>query len=935
MDPMCTVTFARRTRRGVVRREVREGYARAPAFRRRGERVDAAALAALAAAARSRGEACGFVVPDSNVVLHQLDVLEHAGLACPGLNRLIICQTVAAEVRARDRRAHRRLLALARDPGRVVLTLANECVAAAAPRRAAGESANDANDAAIRAACALVRDAGGDPVLATDDKGNLARARAMGLRAAPTLGLCALLDPALADFVRREEVDPGPAVYAAHLAPVDLARGVAAGTLRRGVFRAAAAFRGAVRCDDGDEFVVEGPAHVNRALDGDAVVVAAVLDPDGAPAGLDARTVPELKAALAERGLSASGLKAALRARLVHAAAADADDGCGIKPNCAEDVGGRRGQVVGVLARRAHELCGSFERSGRFRPLDRRFPRVIVEKRRPDVSKRVVVRIDAWERTSRLPRGHFVAKLGARGDKATETTCILRELGVAAGPFSARAMGCLPPADFDVGADARAARRENLRDWVVCSIDPPGCRDIDDALSCSFADGVYHVGVHIADVTRFVASGSPLDEEARARGTSTYLVDRRLDMLPVLLTADLCSLRAGVDRLAFSAFIDVAADGTVVGARYARSIIRSRAALTYGQAQAMLDADDGTDVSRSVNRLAALARVLRRNRQDNGALTLASPEVKFKLDREDQPTDVGAYELFEANRVVEEFMLLANVAVAGTLAAKFPALALLRRHPAPPLERFADFLAQAAGRGFALDASTSKRLAESLDAATSDTDAQLNTLLRIAATRCMAPAAYFCCKEFNGDARRHYGLAAPLYTHFTSPIRRYADVVVHRLLAAAIGDKPLPPQYAARDASTELGRLATDLNRLSTNAQRAGRRSVALHTLLFFQKRPLDRCEGRVLKVRDGRLDVLLPAFGVEASIRVDGSLVEEGALAWAVAGRSVAVRVFDAVQVRVAVAKADADADDAVVLSLVDPPPPSSEPAAKRARTA
>jgi len=191
----------------------------------------------------------------------------------------------------------------------------------------------------------------------------------------------------------------------------------------------------------------------------------------------------------------------------------------------------------------------------------------------------------------------------------------------------------------------------------------------------------------------------------------------------------------------------------------------------------------------------------------------------------------------------------------------------------------------------------------------------------------MAPAAYFCCRDEQGEQRRHYGLAASLYTHFTSPIRRYADVVVHRLLAAAINDKPLPPSYASRDASTQLGRLATDLNRLATNAQRASRRSVALHTLLFFSHKPMDRCEGRVLAVRDGRLDVLLPQFGVEASIKVDG-VVKDGGLAW----DDVVVRVFDRVVVRVTVAKRDEVADDAVVLGLVEPAPPRSagEPAAK-----
>ena len=863
--------FARRTRRGVVRREVREAHDGEETFRRRGAPVSKEAL---------RDEKASYVLPDTNVILHQLDVLEHRDVKCDQLDRLVICRTVAEEVRARDRRCYRRLLALIRDPSKQVLTLHH-----ASPKPLLRESMNDANDRAIRDAAALVKRVCGDCVLCTDDADNRRKAKQSHLRALSTLELCALVEPSLSDRVcRHDEEASSEQVYAPHLPPQELTKGVASGTFTRGVFRATSAFRGSV-----SDISIEGN-NCNRALDGDEVVVERVKE---------AEVTNE-----------------------------EEDD---VQLNVGEDLKSSSGRVVGILKRRPVELCGSFESSGRFRPLDRRFPRVIVEKRVKNTDTRIVVKIDGWDASSKLPRGHFVAELGKRGDKATETTCILRELGVAAGPFSAKAMGCLPSPDFNVEADALHSKREDLRASVICSIDPPGCRDIDDALSCSYDEGVYKVGVHIADVTRFVESDSALDNEAKSRGTSTYLVDRRLDMLPVLLTADLCSLRANVDRLAFSAFIDVDEEGTILKTRYARTVIRSRAALTYEQAQRMIDSSDSSDVGTSVRRLCTLARVLRQKRIDNGALALASPEVKFKLDREDQPTDVSSYTLYEANKVVEEFMLLANVCVASTLAERFPALALLRRHPAPPLERFSDFLEHASRKGFSIDASTSKNLADSLDAAIDPSDPELNTLLRIAATRCMAPAAYFCCRDEQGEQRRHYGLAAPLYTHFTSPIRRYADVVVHRLLAAAINDKPLPPSYASRDASTQLGRLATDLNRLATNAQRASRRSVALHTLLFFAKKPLDRCEGRVLAVRDGRLDVLLPQFGVEASIKVDG-VVKDGGLAW----DDVVVRVFDRVVVRVTVAKRDADADDAVVLGLVEPAPPrsSGEPAAKKRRT-
>ena len=181
-------------------------------------------------------------------------------------------------------------------------------------------------------------------------------------------------------------------------------------------------------------------------------------------------------------------------------------------------------------------------------------------------------------------------------------------------------------------------------------------------------------------------------------------------------------------------------------------------------------------------------------------------------------------------------MLLANVQVAAKLAERYPALALLRHHPAPPPERFEQLVAHAARRDHAIDVSSSKNLADSLDGAVDADDPYLNKLLRIAATRCMAPAKYFCARDRAAGDRGHYGLAASVYTHFTSPIRRYADVVAHRLLAASIGREALPPAFSAPGASAALGDLAESLNRRTLNAQRAGRKSVALHTRLFFRE---------------------------------------------------------------------------------------------------
>ncbi|CAA0838150.1 ribonuclease II family protein [Striga hermonthica] len=443
---------------------------------------------------------------------------------------------------------------------------------------------------------------------------------------------------------------------------------------------------------------------------------------------------------------------------------------------------------------------------------------------------------------------------------------VLIENDIDARPFSSQVLACLPPLPWVVSAeDIANPIRKDLRHLRVFSVDPPGCRDIDDALHCTLLpNGHFEVGVHIADVTNFVQPGTPLDDEAAQRGTSVYLVERRIDMLPKPLTEDICSLRSDIERLTFSVIWEMTPEAEIISTRYTKAIIKSCAALSYVEAQARMDDSRLMDpLTTDLRNLNALAKIMRQKRIERGALTLASAEVKFQIDTETHdPLDIGMYQIREANQMIEEFMLAANISVAKKILEHFPLTSLLRRHPSPTKEMLEPLLRTAAAVGICLDVTSSKALADSLDHAVGD-DPYFNKLIRILATRCMTQAVYFCSGDLSPPEFSHYGLAAPLYTHFTSPIRRYADVIVHRLLAASLGISKLPDIFQERPRLTC---IADNLNYRHKNAQMASRASVELHTLIYFRKRPTDT-EARILKIRSNGFIVFVPKYGIEGPV--------------------------------------------------------------------
>ncbi|KAK4702251.1 hypothetical protein P7C70_g3973, partial [Phenoliferia sp. Uapishka_3] len=499
--------------------------------------------------------------------------------------------------------------------------------------------------------------------------------------------------------------------------------------------------------------------------------------------------------------------------------------------------------------------------------------------------------------------------------------------------------------------------REDFREEIVCSIDPPGCQDIDDALHAKrLPNGNIQAGVHIADVSHFVHPDNAMDAEAASRGTTVYLVDKRVDMLPHLLGTNLCSLRPYVERLAFSVIWEIDEEANIVDVRFTKSVISSKEAFTYEAAQIRKDDLSQTDaLSEGIRLLNSIAIKLKAKRMEAGALNLASPEVKIHMESSESsdPVDVEQKKSFETNSLVEEFMLLANISVAKRIYEQFPQTAVLRRHAPPPKTNFEvlqDVLAKR--RGMSLDVSTSGALAASLDECIvrnsspslpssltplSPQDPNLpafNTLVRIMATRCMLSAEYFCSGSIARDAFGHYGLASPIYTHFTSPIRRYADVLVHRQLAAAVSGTPL---HAGLQTKGFVEKTLEVVNKRHRSAQQAARASIEFYVALAIAKREelglksgagRVRAEAFVIRAFSNGLAVFVSQFGLEGLVtfkrenEFDAEKYEISVPSDASDpnGPTVRIGVFDKVMVEISVEKDRNTQRGRVVMTLVEP---------------
>ncbi|XP_057504637.1 DIS3-like exonuclease 2 [Actinidia eriantha] len=422
----------------------------------------------------------------------------------------------------------------------------------------------------------------------------------------------------------------------------------------------------------------------------------------------------------------------------------------------------------------------------------------------------VAARIDDWKEENYLPQAHVLHIFGRRGEIESQISAILFQNAIPSSEFSAESLSCLPHSPWEIPQEEFKSRRD-LRNLCIFTIDPSTATDLDDALSVErLSSGVIRVGVHIADVTYFVLPDTALDVEAQIRSTSVYLLRGKLPMLPSLLSQNLGSLNPGVDRLAFSIFWDISLTGEIMDQWIGRTIIRSCCKLSYENAQDIIDGlfdfegfstsedglpelhdhFDGSDIVRSVKGLHDISKILKEKRFDDGALCLESSKPVFFFDEDGTPYDSILTERKDAHFLVVEFMLLANRTAAEVIYRAYPDSALLRRHPEPNLRKLGEFEAFCNKHGFELITSSSGQLHHSLERIRDSlkNDSVLFNILVSYATKSMQLATYFCSGDLKDGEKDlgHYALAVPLYTHFTSPLRRYPDIVVHQTLAAII-----------------------------------------------------------------------------------------------------------------------------------------------------
>jgi ribonuclease R len=529
----------------------------------------------------------------------------------------------------------------------------------------------------------------------------------------------------------------------------------------------------------------------------------------------------------------------------------------------------RRGSVTRVLKRAKQRHVGTFHRSRSYafvRPRDERIGRDFFVPRDcsggAEPGQLVVAELDRWHDPYRNPTAKIVEVLGYPDDANVDVLSVIHRFELPT-EFPAEVLGEAESAPSSI-PDAEVSRRRDLRRLDVIVIDPSDAKDHDDGVSVEKTKAGWRVGVHIADVSHFVPEGSALDGEAALRGCSVYLVDRVLPMLPERLSGDLCSLREGEDRLAMSCIMDVSTDGRVTSAKVVESVVRSRANLSYDDVQALFDGKPSPKAephAEPLREMKKVADVLNARRVERGSLDFDLPEARILLGPQGQVLEAGIRVRLDSHRLIEECMLAANCAVAMRLvSAGVPALFRVHDRPAPDrIERLAGTLGEFDIRIKTQRGITPKQVQRIL-AKAEGTPA--GPFINQIVLRAMARA------EYSPKNIGHFGLAFDHYVHFTSPIRRYPDLIVHRILRELVsGRLGAKRQLHWRDALPGIGRLSSERERV---AEEAERESVRVKQVQFIATRLGDEYAGVVSGTVSRGFFVTLDELLIEGFVAIE-----------------------------------------------------------------
>jgi ribonuclease R len=526
---------------------------------------------------------------------------------------------------------------------------------------------------------------------------------------------------------------------------------------------------------------------------------------------------------------------------------------------------GLEGEVVDIIERGRQELVGTIEVSAKYAfviPDHRRIHAdIFIPKHRIHGAKngdKVVVRIVDWPTPKANASGEVIEVLGKAGENNTEMHAILAEfdLPLRFPPEVLQEAEMIP----ETISKAEIRKRRDLRKIMTFTIDPHDAKDFDDAISFQILDnGNYEIGVHIADVTHYVQDGSGLDKEAYRRATSVYLVDRVVPMLPERLSNGLCSLRPNEDKLTFSAVFEMTPEAQIVQEWFGKTIIHSDRRYAYEEAQEAIEGSDTDEMTKALKTLNALAKQMTKQRFANGAINFETTEVKFRLDENSKPIGIYIKERKDAHRLVEEFMLLANKRVAmfvSNINKRKPLPMVYRTHDDPDQEKLQNFVGFAKKFGYEIKTQGSA-LAASLNKLSEGVQGKpQQDVLQYLAIRTMAKAKYTTLST------SHFGLAFSHYTHFTSPIRRYPDMLVHRLLH----------HYLRKGAAVEAEELemrcmhASDMEKRAADAERA---SIKYKQVEYMQAAERKVYEGVVTGVTEWGIYVEMIENKCEGMVRM------------------------------------------------------------------